>query len=474
MSTSSTADLPTDPTAALASRNPADPEDVVTLVEPVGAAAVARAAERARAAQPGWLRAGAAFRSGALDSAASALAADAEGFAALIVREVGKPAAEARGEVARAVAILRYYAQAPYLPVGEIHDPSAGDGLLYTRRHPHGVAGLITPWNFPLAIPLWKAAPALATGNCVLLKPAPEATACAARLAGLLAEALPADVFSLLPGGAHEGAALIDVSDVVSFTGSTAVGRSVVRAATGRGIPVQAELGGQNAALVLPDADIESVAGHVAAAVAGYAGQKCTATSRVIAVGSAAEPLREALAAALRDFPVGDPGDPGTACGPLIGPAALDRVTRLQQGVAAAGGRVLAGGDRLDRPGWYSAPTLVEGVPDDHPLAVEEVFAPIALLRTAATVEEAVALADGVRHGLVASVHTRDLDTALALAGQLHVGMLKVNAPTTGVDFHLPFGGSKASGLGPREQGRAALEFYTESRTVSLLPGGRR
>ena len=474
MSTRSTADAPAGESTAILSRNPAAPEDVVVRIEPVGAAAVEQAAARARAAQPAWARSGAAHRSGALDAAAAALAADAAGFAALIVREVGKPVAEARGEVARAVAILRYYAQAPFLPSGEVHEPAAGDGFCYTRRHPHGVAGLITPWNFPLAIPLWKAAPALATGNCVLLKPAPEATACALRLAGLLAEALPADVLAVLPGGATEGAALIDVCDVVSFTGSTAVGRSVVRAATGRGIPVQAELGGQNAALVLPDADVESVAGHLAAAVAGYAGQKCTATSRVIAVGSAAGPLREALTAALRDFPVGDPADPGTGCGPLIGRAALDRVTGIRQGVAAAGGRLLAGGARLDRPGWYSAPTLVEGVPEDHPLATEEVFAPIALLRTVDTVAEGVALADGVRHGLVASVHTRDLDAALALAGQLHVGMVKVNAPSTGVDFHLPFGGSKASSHGPREQGRAALEFYTESRTVSLSPGGGR
>jgi acyl-CoA reductase-like NAD-dependent aldehyde dehydrogenase len=456
--------------AAVVSVNPADPGDTVVRVDPAGEPGTERAAARARAAQPGWLRGGAAARADALDAAAAALAADAEDFAALIVREVGKPAAEARAEVARAAAIVRYYAQAPYRPSGEVHEPAAGGGLLLTRRRPHGVAGLITPWNFPLAIPLWKAAPALAIGNTLLLKPAPEATACALRLAELLAAHLPQDVFAVVPGGAREGTALIEAADVVSFTGSTAVGNAVVRAATALGTPVQAEMGGQNATLVLPEADIERAAAQIAASVAGYAGQKCTATSRVIAVGAAAGPLREALAAALRDFPVGDPAAPGTACGPLIGPAALARVTEVQRGVAAAGGTVLAGGGPLDRDGWFTAPTLVEGLPRDHVLATEEVFAPIALLSAAADLDQALAVADGVRHGLVTAVYTRDLDAALAAADRLRTGMVKVNAPTTGVDFHLPFGGSKASSHGAREQGSAALEFYTETRTVSLLP----
>ncbi|MCC3776408.1 aldehyde dehydrogenase [Streptomyces sp. UNOB3_S3] len=453
-------------TTSFVSRNPADPSDVLGEFRAAGAPAVAAVVERARAAQPGWAASGAAARSSALTAVAAAVEAAAGELAALAVREVGKPIAEARAEVARTVAIWRYYAQAPYEPTGTVHEPAAGPGLLFTRRRPHGVAGLITPWNFPLAIPSWKAAPALATGNTVVLKPAPEATACARRLAGIVEEALPDGVFALAPGGAEEGGALAATADAVSFTGSTAVGDAVVRAATARGIPVQAEMGGLNAAIVLPDADIEQAAAHIAAAIAGYAGQKCTATSRVIAVGAAQGPLREALAEALRTLAVGDPADPATVCGPLVSEQARDRFERAVDGLG-----VVASGSVLPGPGWYAAPTLVEKVPRSHRLLSEEVFGPIAALLPAQDTAEAVRMANSVAQGLVTSVHTANLDGALHALDHLDTGMIRVNAPSTGVDFHLPFGGAKASGHGPREQGRAALEFYTSSRTYTLAPG---
>ncbi|MFF2145051.1 aldehyde dehydrogenase family protein [Kitasatospora sp. NPDC058190] len=447
----------------ITSYNPADPGDLVVAVEEPGAEAVRAVVGRARAAQGGWLGAGAGARSAALGRIAETVEAHAQELAALIVREVGKPLAEARGEVARTAAIWRYYAQAPYAPSGEVHEPAAGPGLLLTRRRPYGVAGLIAPWNFPLAIPSWKAAPALAVGNAAVLKPAPEATACALRLAELAG--LPADVFTVVPGGAEEGAALVDAADVVSFTGSTGVGRAVVRAATGRGVPVQAELGGLNAALVLPDADVELAAAHIAAAVAGYAGQKCTATSRVIAVGAAHEPLREALVKALAA--VDD-----AVCGPVINAAARERLTGAVSSAVAAGASVLTGGRIPERAGWYVEPTLLADVPGEHPLAREEFFGPIAVLHAAADLDEAIALANDTPHSLATSVHTRSLDVALAAADRLDAGMIRVNAPSSGVDFHLPFGGTKGASHGDREQGRAALDFYTVSRTVSVLPGG--
>ncbi|MFD1120197.1 aldehyde dehydrogenase family protein, partial [Sphaerisporangium aureirubrum] len=412
----------------------------------------------------GWARANAAELSAALAGAAEAVAAARAELAALVVREVGKPITEAKGEVGRAVAILRYYAQQVYDPVGAVHEPS-GAGLAYTRRRPHGVAGLITPWNFPLAIPLWKAAPALAFGNAVILKPAPQATACALRLAELLG--LPEGLFQIVPGDAEEGQALVDAADVVSFTGSAAVGRGVSVSAAGRGVPVQAEMGGQNAAIVLDDANIEAAAAQIAAAAFGYAGQKCTATKRVITVGNAAE-VREALTAAVAKLGVGDPADPGTAVGPLIEESARDRVIS-----ATEGARVLAGGEALARDGWYAAPTLVDGAPADHLLAREEVFGPICLVQDAASVDEAVALANGVRYGLVSAVYTGDLDRALDVSSRLDTGLVKVNNPTSGVDFYLPFGGVKDSSHGPREQGKAAQEFYTSTHTVALGPSGR-
>ncbi|MCX5388596.1 aldehyde dehydrogenase [Streptomyces sp. NBC_00094] len=449
------------------SHNPADPADLLVRMPAPGAFATVDTVERARAAQPGWLLAGAAARSAALSAVADGIEAAADELAALAVREVGKPIAEARGEISRTVAIWRYYAQAPFEPTGAVHETAGGPGLLLTRRRPHGVAGLITPWNFPFAIPTWKAAPALATGNAVVLKPAPEATACALRLAEIVGAVLPESVFTVLPGGATEGNALVSAVDVVSFTGSTPVGQAVARAATARGIPVQAEMGGLNAALVLPDADIEQAAAHIASAIAGYAGQKCTATSRVVAVGAALDPLREALSEALRAVPVGDPTDPATVCGPLIHEYARDQVGEASRGLS-----VLAGGTVPDRKGWYAAPTLVEKVSPGHRLLREEVFGPVASLLAAEDLAHAVRITNSVPYGLVTSVHTADLNTALNGLDLLDTGMIRINAPSSGVDFHLPFGGSKASSHGPREQGRAALEFYTAGRTYTLAPAG--
>ncbi|GAA1946628.1 aldehyde dehydrogenase family protein [Kitasatospora viridis] len=442
------------------SYNPADPTDLVVEVPAAGAEGVTAAVARARAAQPGWLASGAAARSAALGKAADAIAGQAEELAELMLREVGKPLSEARGEVARAAAILRYYAQAPFAAGGAVHETAAGAGLLFTRRRPYGVAGLVTPWNFPLAIPVWKLAPALAVGNTAVLKPAPEATALGLRLAELMD--LPADVLTVVPGGAEEGGALVGAADIVSFTGSTAVGSAVVRGCAERGVPVQAEMGGVNAAIVLPGADIEQAAAHLAYAIAGYAGQKCTATSRVIAVGDAYQPLREALAKAL----------PAVEGGPVINEAARDRLAGAVSSALADGAVAVTGGQVPDRAGWFIEPTLLESVPQGHPLLGEEFFGPLAVLLPAADLDEAVALANSTRHTLSASVHTTELDVAMAAADRLAAGMVRINAPSSGVDFHLPFGGSGAASYGPREQGQAALDFYTSSRTVSLLPAG--
>jgi aldehyde dehydrogenase (NAD+) len=450
------------------SYSPHAPEDLVAEAPETSAEDVAKAFARARAVHAAWSRGPAAARAQALSDAADAIAAAAEELTGLTVREVGKPVGEARGEVARAVAILRYYAQQVYDPVGAMHEPSAG-GLLFTRRRPLGVAGLITPWNFPIAIPIWKAAPALAFGNAVVLKPSPEATATALRLASLLADVLPAGLLSVLPGDGGTGRAIVAEADVVSFTGSTVVGREVALAAAARGVRVQAEMGGQNPAVVLPDVDVEAPAKQIAAAAMGFAGQKCTATKRVIVVGDAA-PLRDALVAAVEALGVGDPAQAATAVGPVINEPARNRVLAAADSATAAGARLLTGGAAGDGSGWYTRPTLVENVPADHPLSCDEVFGPIATLRAVRTLEEALAVANDVAQGLVAGVYTRDLSAALAASDALDAGLVKVNAPTTGVDFHLPFGGEKASSVGGREQGKAAQDFFTSIRTVTMAP----
>jgi len=449
-------------TDTVVSTAPAHPAEVVGEFPVAAPSAVRAAPPAARAAWPAWGRGPAHARAAALHDAAAAVEAAADELIDLMVREVGKPLVEARGEQARAVAILRYHAQAALDPDGETYP---GTALLLARRYPRGVAGLVTPWNFPVAIPLWKLAPALAYGNAVVWKPSPEAAATADRLGGLLAGVLPDGLLTVVQGGGETGQALVEGADCVSFTGSVAVGTRVAVMATQRAVPVQAELGGLNASLVLPDADLESAARTVAAAAMGYAGQKCTATSRVVVVGDPA-PFTDALVAAVEALAVGDPADAATVVGPVIREDAAEAVVAA----AAAGGTTATGGHRLDRPGWFVAPTVVTGVDPSAPVAQREVFGPIAAVLGAADPDEAVRISNDVEYGLVTSVFTRDLDRVLDLAGRLQTGMVKVNLPTSGVDFHAPFGGEKRSGIGPREQGKAARDLYTTTRTIAIAP----
>jgi alpha-ketoglutaric semialdehyde dehydrogenase len=454
---------------ALQSRSPQRPDDLVVEVEEADAATVGRAVARAREAGGAWAAASALERSAALVAAGDALAEASAELTSLMVREVGKPVTEAGAEVGRAVGILRYYAQQALDPDGETYPGASPASLLLSRRRPRGVAGLITPWNFPVAIPLWKAAPALAFGNAVVLKPSPEATGLALRLAELFAPALPDGLFQVLPGGPETGRAILDRVDCMSFTGSVAVGRKVAMAATELGIPSQAEMGGLNASIVLGDADPQRAATVIAGAAMGYAGQKCTATSRAIVVGDPG-PFTDALVAAVEGLTVGDPAESGTVVGPVITEQARRRVVEAAEGAVAAGGRLLAGGAAPDGHGWFVAPTLVGGLGPEARLAQEEVFGPIAVVLAVADEDEAVRVANGVRYGLVGSVFTRDLDRALRMAARLDTGLIRVNAPTSGVDFLAPFGGEKDSSYGPREQGKAARDLYTSTRTITINP----
>jgi alpha-ketoglutaric semialdehyde dehydrogenase len=453
--------------------SPQAPDQLVAEVASHTPSEVEEAIVLARVAQRSWWGLGAAARAAALTAAAQAIRARADEAADLVVREVGKPLGEARGEVARAVSILEYQAQAAFAESGAQYPPSIG-GLLYTERRPHGVAGLITPWNFPLAIPLWKAAPALVTGNAVVLKPSPDAVACARFLDDILSPLLPEGLFQVVYGGAEVGSAVVAGADAVSFTGSSAVGRRVAIQGAERGIPVQCEMGGQNAAIVLDDADPSSTAAMIAGAAMGYAGQKCTATRRVVVVGSNPS-FVEALVDAVRHLVPGDPAAAGTVVGPLINQRAYEAVQASISAASAAGGRVLAGGlpsagaaPAVD--GWYVPPTLVDGLAPDDRLSQEETFGPFATVLHAADVDQAVRLTNAVPYGLVTSVHGRDISRILAAVAGLDTGMIRVNAPTPGVDFYAPFGGEKGSSYGPREQGMAARDFYSSTRTVTIAP----
>jgi alpha-ketoglutaric semialdehyde dehydrogenase len=459
-------------TGTIESRSPQDQTDVVVSAPAAGREDVAAAFKRAREAQREWSR-NAVARADALSAAAAALDAAKDQVVELMIREVGKPRTESVMEHGRAVRILRYQAQAALDPDGDTlpaAPPADVRTLLFSRRRPRGVAGLITPWNFPFAIPLWKAAPALAYGNAVVLKPASDAIACALLIEEILSNALPDGVFNVVTGPGAAGQAVIEMADVVSFTGSTAVGLSVAQAATARGIPSQAEMGGLNASIVLPDADMEFAAKTIAGAAMGYAGQKCTATGRVIVLGDAA-PFTDALAAAVEGLAVGDPADESTIVGPVINPPARDELVEAAQAAPSDGGRVVTGGNALDGPGLFFAPTIVDGQEPSARLAQEEVFGPIVTVLRASSAEQAVEIANAVAYGLVTSVFTTDLNSALTVVDGIDTGMIRVNMPTSGVDFHAPFGGEKQSSFGPREQGKAARELYTSTHTITIGPG---
>lgn len=459
--------------SSVQSFSPQSPSDLVGEFEVSAPAQVDRVVADVRRGQHEWWALGAAGRSAALAAAASDLRSRREEATALVIREVGKPAGEAGGEVMRAISILEYYAQACFAAVGRMYPPSLG-GLLFSERRPVGVAALITPWNFPLAIPLWKAAPALACGNGVVLKPSPDASACAECLRTILGAHLPEHVFSVVHGQAETGKAVVAAGDVVSFTGSDRVGRMVAAQAGERAIPAQCEMGGQNAAIVFDDADPAATAAQVTNAAMGYAGQKCTATRRVIVVGYHPD-FEQALVDAVSGLQPAPPEKPDTTVGPVITKAALDKVLAAVDGARSAGGRVLAGGGRETDlgDGWFVSPTLLDGIPAEHDLAQEETFGPLVTLHGARDARAAAEMANGVRFGLVTSLHGRDLDRLLATLDTIDTGLIKVNAPTTGVDFYAPFGGEKDSSYGPREQGPDALEFYSSSRTVSIAPPGR-
>jgi alpha-ketoglutaric semialdehyde dehydrogenase len=456
-------------TGTIQSVDPHRPGDVVTEFRPAGPAAVDRQVETARAAAASWGKETALVRGKALDRVAADLARHSEDLAELVVREVGKPIAEARGEVARAIDIFRYFAQMVLAPEGNTFPASTRGAWLLTRRYPVGVVALITPWNFPLAIPAWKLAPALGYGNAVILKPAPAATAVGDLVHEIATESLPPGVFQLVRGDDETGELLVEHSGVggVSFTGSIEVGRVIAERCARRGVPSQCEMGGQNASVVLRDAPFERASQMIAYAAMGYAGQKCTATSRVIVEEAIYGEFRDHLVGAVEALKVEDPWDESCTIGPLI--SAPARETALDA-IASSTGRVVTGARAVGHEGYYLAPTLVEVEDARDVLVTDEVFAPVAALMRAASAEEAVRRANEGRHGLVAAIYTGDLDRALTLADQIEAGLVRVNAPTSGVDYHVPFGGAKASSIGPREQGLAAQAFYTQDRTILIAP----
>jgi aldehyde dehydrogenase (NAD+) len=440
-------------------------------VYPASDADDARAAiQAAREAFAAWSKLPAAHRAGFFGRAATALEARAERIAQDMTAEMGKPLRESRLEALRAATILRYSAGEAWRPVGEQYEPSVALQRLYTLRRPLGVAGLITPWNFPIAIPVWKLAPALIHGNTVVLKLGYEAPRTGLHVAEAFAEAgLPPGVLNVLTGaGSKAGAEIVSNPGVraISFTGSVEVGKAVRDEATARDCRVQLELGGHNPLLVTASAEIDRAVEAAYAGAFWSAGQKCTATRRILVQEAVYDDFKEKLLARVAAGKVGDPADPDVEVGPVVNEGALEEILAAIERARGGGGTVLAGAERADDEGYLVAPTVFEGLADDAELSCEEVFGPVTSLYRYSTLDEAIERANAVRFGLSAAIFTSDLHEVQRFTDEIGAGIVHVNSQTAGADVHVPFGGIKGSGWGPHEQGRAALEFFTETVTV--------
>ncbi|HTR79255.1 MAG TPA: aldehyde dehydrogenase family protein [Gemmatimonadaceae bacterium] len=453
--------------------NPSDETDVVARVPAGNSDDVRLAVAAAAAAADTWRATTGPTRAEYLYRWSTEIAARQEVIAQAVTREVGKPIAEARGEAARCVAILRYHAGEAVRETGTVIPAQMPKTLQFTLRQPLGVIALITPWNFPVAIPVWKTAPALAFGNTVVLKPA-EASSHVACLLAECADAagLPPGVFNLVLGAGPEiGPVLLRDERVkaVSFTGSGPVGQQVAAIAAERNIRYQTEMGGKNVAIVLPDAAIPRAAALTAGGAMRYAGQKCTATSRVVVSREVEHEFMRELRKQVEALPLGPVTDPSAAIGPLISRDARSRVAMVVRelgGDPFYQGRVPTG-DGFDR-GFFLPPTIFRESAVDSVLAPRELFGPVLASFVAEDLDHALALANGTGYGLSASLFTSDIASALRYIDRIDAGLVRVNGDTTGVDPHAPFGGMKGSSSGSREQGPAAREFYTEIKTVQI------
>jgi alpha-ketoglutaric semialdehyde dehydrogenase len=453
-------------------RNPMRPDEIVGEFPACDERDVEDAVAAAQEAFPAWARLSAPQRGNLLVKVAEVIDGRVEQIAAEMTREMGKPLREARGETARAATILRFFGGEGYRPVGELYQQTLTGGQIQTLRRPLGVVGLITPWNFPAAIPIWKLSPALAYGNTVVLKLAWDAPLTGLLLAECFEDAgLPAGVLNVITGsGSKAGNALVRDPRVraISFTGSVPVGHAVRDLATGLGKRVQLELGGHNPLIVLADAKLD---GAVEAAYAGAfwsAGQKCTATRRIYVHEAVYDEFRQKLLDRIARGKVGDPTDPETEVGPIVNEQQFSEILEAIERGRREGGTVIAGGGRGDEHGFVIEPTVFEGVRDEAFLSCEEVFGPVTSLYRVADIDEALKRANAVEFGLSAAIFTQSLEAVQRFSTEAQAGLLHVNSQTAGAEVHVPFGGIKSSGWGPHEQGRAALEFYTEVVTLYL------
>ncbi len=454
---------------AIASVNPSETSDVIGHYAVATAADVDEAVERATRAQLAWFDLTPQERSVRLDAIAGDIDSAREMLARELSREEGKTLPESRAEVTKSAQLFKYFAGEAVRMWGE-HVSSIRAGIdIDVERRPLGVVGLITPWNFPMSIPAWKAAPALAYGNAVILKPSELTNAVAWSLAQIASRHLPAGLFQLVMGDGRVGQALSAHAGIqgISFTGSTRTGEHIAASAA-RGMRLQFEMGGKNPLIVMDDADLDKA---VDAAVKGAfysTGQRCTACSRLIVHHAVAEAFIGKMQEAMKRLRVGHALDDGTDIGPLVSEPQLDRVQSYLAVGQKEGAKLVLGGERVEArtKGHFMRPALFIDDDPGHRINREEIFGPVASVLRVADLEQGIAVANDTEYGLCAGLFTASLASARRFRREIRAGMAMINLPTVGTDYHVPFGGTRASSFGPKELGSSAREFYTSPMTI--------
>ena len=456
--------------------NPAATSTVVGTFQTSGAEDALKAAAAARGALAGWADTPAPARASVLFRALEILRQRSDDIARTITIEEGKPLADAQGEVKRAMNIMEYAAGEGRRMFGYTTPSELPNTVAYTVRRPLGVVAIITPWNFPIAIPAWKIAPALICGNTLVFKPASGTPLSAVKLVEVFEEAgLPPGVLNLVTGpGSSVGNTLVESPEVnaISFTGSTEIGTDIYGQGALSLKKVQCEMGGKNAVILLADADLDKALGGIVQGAFGSTGQRCTATSRVIVEASLYDEFMEQLIDRTSKLKIGNGLDPDVDVSPLSSQSQFDTVTGYigigtEEGANLVyGGHGLSGG--IYDEGYYVEPTIFTDVGPEMRIAQEEIFGPVLTVFKAADLEEAIEISNNVKFGLSSSVYTKDLSQAFKYINTVEAGMVHVNAPTLGGEVHLPFGGLKSSGVGQREQGVEAFDFFSEVITVYI------
>ena len=461
--------------------NPARPDDVVGEYPAHTAADVDAAVARAAEAQRAWARRPVPYRADVIAAAGAVIRRDKAELTRLVSREAGKVLVEAGGDVQEAVDMADFVAGQGRSAWGQTVPSELGDKLCWTTRQPVGVVALITPWNFPVAIPSWKIFPALLAGNGVVIKPSEHAPACCEAFVAACVEAgVPADLVQVVHGFAEPASALAVHPDVraVSFTGSVPTGRKVGAAAMETGPRLLSlELGGKNAMVVRPDADLDLAVEGATFGAFGTSGQRCTSTSRLIVHPDVAGELVDRIVKRAGELRLGDPQDPAVDVGPVITGSSAERIAGMVAAAVDEGATVACGGEVVAvdgcEGGAFFRPTVLTSVRPDHHIALNEVFGPVLAVLEVADLDDALAVVNSVEYGLSAAVYTRDVNAALRAVDGIDTGIVYVNAPTIGAEIPLPFGGTKHTGNGFREAGTRGIEQFSQVKTVYVDYSGR-